>query len=617
MPHTFVPPPDIGHFRLERRLGSGATADVWLARDTLLDRVVALKIASAPASGEMRTRFRVEARAVARMQHPNVVAVHHVGEIAERPFLVTEYLSGRSLDELDSPVPAERVVAIGIDLARGLSAAHRAGVLHRDIKPANAFLADDGVAKLLDFGLAKLDDAPRAFAGTSSSVHDAASSPALAATDIGTTLSGRVAGTPLYMAPETWRGETATRPTDVYSLGALLFELLAGKPPCSTTSLHELCDRVLAGRIDDLALLAPSAPVPLVNLVTQCLRVDPEERPTADALCHALARVVTPPASTRADELDDPRENPYRGLRPFGPEHRALFFGREAETVAVTAELRANPFVLIAGPSGTGKSSLVRAGVIPRVERGVLGAGASWQAVVLVPGRRPIEALAQAVAPVLGMSEGDALAELAKSHTWLAAELRTIAPRVLLVIDQLEEVWTLAPEPERRAFFAILAALALSARTVRAIATVRSDFLARIEDMRDLQAHAVRALVVLHPMAHDGLRRAIVDPAARRGVAMEPALVERLVQGADGGSLPLLEFALGELYARRDTTKGTIGLSDLDALGGMAGALATHADATLARLPVAQRQEARRLLLALVTAEGTRARREEPDLLGR
>src|ERR1700691_1712070 len=110
MPHAFVPPPEIGHFRLERRLGSGATADVWLARDTLLDRVVALKIASAPASGEMRTRFRVEARAVPGTQHPTVVAVHPVGEIAERPFLVTEYLSGRSLDELDSPIPAERVV---------------------------------------------------------------------------------------------------------------------------------------------------------------------------------------------------------------------------------------------------------------------------------------------------------------------------------------------------------------------------------------------------------------------------------------------------------------------------------------------------------------------------
>jgi serine/threonine protein kinase len=103
MPHSWIPPPEIDQFHLERRLGRGATADVWLARDTVLDRVVALKIASTPASAEIRTRFRVEARAVAKMQHPNLIAIHHVGEVGERPFLVTEYLSGKSLDELDCP----------------------------------------------------------------------------------------------------------------------------------------------------------------------------------------------------------------------------------------------------------------------------------------------------------------------------------------------------------------------------------------------------------------------------------------------------------------------------------------------------------------------------------
>jgi len=262
MPHSWIPPSEIGQFHLERRLGRGATADVWLARDTVLGRVVALKIASTPASGETRTRFRVEARAVAKMQHPNLVAIHHVGEVGERPFLVTEYLSGKSLDELDWPVSPERVVAIGVDLARGLSAAHRAGVLHRDIKPANAFLGDDGVAKLLDFGLAKLGDAPVAFAETSSSVPDLGASPvAFDATDVGTTLSGRIAGTPFYMAPETWRGETATRRTDVYSLGALLFELLTGEPPCNAESLHELREKVLVGRTGDLANSARRRPL--------------------------------------------------------------------------------------------------------------------------------------------------------------------------------------------------------------------------------------------------------------------------------------------------------------------------------------------------------------------
>jgi eukaryotic-like serine/threonine-protein kinase len=641
MPSPWTPPPEIDQFRLERRLGRGATAEVWLARDTLLDRVVALKIARIPASAEVRARFRVEARAVAKMQHPNLLAIHHVGEVAERPFLVTEYLAGRRLDELDWPLSPDRVVAIGIDLARGLSAAHHAGVLHRDIKPANAFLADDGVAKLLDFGLAKLGEA-HAEAGETGETPppplDVKSwRGALDATDVDPALNEDVAGTPLYMAPETWSGEPATPLTDVYSLGALLFELLAAVPPCVAglppgfeVTLAEMSARVLVGSLGNLAELAPATPPPLVELVTRCLSLDPGSRPTADELCDALARITPRRTSVLADALDDPRENPYRGLRAFGPEHRALFFGREAETATVIAELRANPFVLVAGASGTGKSSLIRAGVVPRVERGALGAGAEWQATVIVPGGKPTEALARAVAPLLGMSERDALAQLEASPRWLAGELRAARTRLLLVVDQLEEIWTLAPAPEREAFFAVMAALALLVRTVRVVVTLRSDFLGRLEDMGELQGHALSALVLLRPMVAEGLRRAIVEPAGRRGVTIEPALVERLMgrrvsappgawstpDGTEAGSLPLLEFALGELYARRDTATTSIGVSDLDALGGVGGALAAHADATLARLPATQRGEARRLLLALVTLERTRARREERDLLG-
>ncbi len=627
----WTPPTEIAEFRLERRLGHGATSDVWLARDTLLDRVVALKIANAPALHDVRTRFRVEARAVAKMQHPNLLAIHHVGEIADRPFLVTEFLSGKNLHELDRPVDPDRVVSIGIDLARGLSAAHNAGVLHRDIKPANAFLCDDGVAKLLDFGLAKLSDAPIELAQTTSSNRDprspsgrhvsgsavATESPgALDATQPDLTSSDQMAGTPLYMAPETWRNEIATRPTDLYSLGALLFELLAGRPPIATTTIAELHRRATVGAIDALSTVAPSVPAALAAIVTRCLRLDPSERPTADEVCDALARLAPARRSTQAEALDDPRENPYRGLLSFGPEHRALFFGRDAEAAAVTAELRANPFVLVAGSSGAGKSSLVRAGVVPRVEKGALGGALAWRAVIVVPGRRPTDALAQAMAGVLDVDEAEVREQLAKSPAWLADEMRAARARVLLVIDQLEEIWTLAEAREREAFFEIVAAIAASAPTVRVVATLRADFLGRLEDMGELQAHALKSLIVLRPMAPDGLRRAIVEPALRRGVTIEDPLVMRLVEHAEGGSLPLLEFALGALYARRDEARGTIGLGDLDALGGVEGALATHADAVLARLPTAQRREARTLLLALVTVERTRWRREERDLVG-
>src|SRR4029077_3679644 len=133
---------------------------------------------------------------------------------------------------------------------------------------------------------------------------------------------------------------------------------------------------------------------------------------------------------------------------------------------------------------------------------------------------------------------------------------------------QLEEIWTLATARERAAFFEIVAAITVSAPTVRFVATLRADFLGRIEDMGELQAQALRALVVLRSMTPGGLRRAIVEPAERRGVTIEPALVRHLLAYTEGGSLPLLEFALAALYARRDVSRSSLGLADLEVQGG-------------------------------------------------
>src|SRR5262245_24536467 len=155
----WAPPPEFDEYRLVRPLGRGAMGQVYLAEDRLLDRPVAVKFLTAGEVSEaVRERFFVEARAVARLQHPNVVAIHRVGEVRKRPYLVSEYLRGQPLDAIDKPVPHERALTLAIGLARGLAAAHRRGVLHRDVKPANAFLTEDGTVKLLDFGLAKLLD---------------------------------------------------------------------------------------------------------------------------------------------------------------------------------------------------------------------------------------------------------------------------------------------------------------------------------------------------------------------------------------------------------------------------------------------------------------------------
>src|SRR5215468_4366546 len=152
------PPDEFEEYRLVRLLGRGTMGEVYLAHDSLLDRPVAVKFVRAAVDPVARARFFNEARAIARLQHPNVVAIYRIAEVAGHPYLVSEYVRGRPLDQIDRPAQSRQVIEIALDLARGLAAAHRCGVLHRDVKPANAILTDDGRAKLLDFGLASVVD---------------------------------------------------------------------------------------------------------------------------------------------------------------------------------------------------------------------------------------------------------------------------------------------------------------------------------------------------------------------------------------------------------------------------------------------------------------------------
>ena len=152
-------PQEFDGYRLTRLIGEGGMGRVYLGVDTLLERPVAVKFLSvADPDQESRRRFLVEARAIARLQHPCIVAVYRVGEIDGLPYLVSEFVEGVPLDRLETPVPWQRALRIGVDIARGLAAAHRAGVVHRDIKPANAIEAADGTVKILDFGVARLLD---------------------------------------------------------------------------------------------------------------------------------------------------------------------------------------------------------------------------------------------------------------------------------------------------------------------------------------------------------------------------------------------------------------------------------------------------------------------------
>ncbi|GMT99749.1 hypothetical protein KH5H1_38690 [Corallococcus caeni] len=586
-PVPWTPPPAFDAFRLERPLGRGGMGIVYLAHDTSLDRRVAVKFMAAARPDErFRDLFTTEARALARLQHANIVSVFSVGAVDGHPYIVSEYVVGETLAELPLPVPWRRVLSLGVGLARGLAAAHRQGVLHRDLKPSNALVTRDGEVKLLDFGLAERFEVGAELAS---------GSPLLV-------------GTLPYMAPEVIAGGPASARSDLYALGLILHELCTGQVP-----------RRASRRPEDTpprAALGPEVDPDFAAIILRCLAVDPHERfASAEALSEALEQLERSiaPAPLGAG-------NPYRGLAPFAAEHRSLFFGREGDIRAVLERLRTRPLVLVAGDSGTGKSSLCRAGVLPRVAAGDLGDGREPNVLTLWPGHRPLEALAAALAPVLGRREAELVTALTDTPAWLGQALREAHARgrgLLLFIDQLEELLTLS-DPGQAAHFAwLLGELALPSPGVHVLLAVRGDFLTRLCALPGLGDEAERALYILRPLSPDGVREAIIGPARARGVAFEsPELVQTLVAStAHGvGSLPLLQFALAELWERRDSAGGRITRAALEAMGGVAGALSRHADGVLARMSPAEHAAARRLLLQLVTAEGTRIERGAEDL---
>ena len=256
------------------------------------------------------------------------------------------------------------------------------------------------------------------------------------------------------------------------------------------------------------------------SIIERCIHVEPEERfASAEALCSALEQL---------EALHEPAAispgSPYRGLAPFEAEHREFFFGRNADIQAVLERLRRQPLLLVAGDSGAGKSSLCRAGILPRVSQGALDEFRAFSTLTLEPGRRPITALAAALAPHLGQTETELGTKLTETPEWLGPALRAAYQEgrgLLLFIDQLEELVTLSEPDQAERFSRLLGELALPAAGVRVLLAVRGDFLTRLGALPGLGEVIERALYLLRPLTPEGVREAIVGPARSRGVVFE------------------------------------------------------------------------------------------------
>jgi eukaryotic-like serine/threonine-protein kinase len=285
----------IGAYTVVRLLGSGGNGEVWRARDERLGRDVAIKVLLPHMSTDpdQLHRFMDEARAAGALNHANLLTVHDVGEHDGVPFLVSECLEGQNLRQrlAGGPVRIDDAVRIGLGLAAGLSAAHRRGIVHRDLKPENVFLRTEGAVKILDFGLAKLQTAPGVTGDAAHAVNSA------------------VVGTAGYMAPEQIRGEDVDARVDLFALGVILYELLAGEHPFRKSSTFETLQAILDADPPSLPERVPAAPATLARIVMRLLEKNPAARfQSASDLAWALEQSASTDAAVSRSPAAVPRQ---------------------------------------------------------------------------------------------------------------------------------------------------------------------------------------------------------------------------------------------------------------------------------------------------------------------
>jgi WD40 repeat protein/tRNA A-37 threonylcarbamoyl transferase component Bud32 len=618
---------ELAGYRIESLLGWGGMSVVYLAEDLRLKRRVALKLLAARLAEDesFRDRFLRESELAASIDHPNIIPIYEAGTTEDLLFIAMRYVEGRDLKERLQQGPLDPADATDIlaQVASALDTAHARGLVHRDVKPSNVLL-DTGARPdgsdhvyLADFGLTKRISEE---------------------TRIGD--DGHLMGTIDYVAPEQIAGEEIDGRADVYSLGCVLFECLVGQPPFPRDSDIAVVFAHLESEPPAPSARRPELPAALDAVIARALAKEPGQRypscrefaraalsVAVDEASRRLVDVASRAAAGRSDlseveaeltgkviDLQLAREQarvvsgpdtparvaaegtcPFKGLASFEPVDADYFFGRERLVAELVARLVGAGFLGIVGPSGSGKSSVLRAGLLPALAGGVLPGSGSWRRLLLRPGERPLEELRR----VLVSGAKDPLAE--------ALDALPRNARLLLAVDQLEELFTACRSDAERAAFADTLARAAADPERRAVVVValRADFYGRFAAYPGLAKLLGANHVLVGPMQASELRRAVELPAGRVGLRVEPELSDALVDDVEGepGALPLLSTALLELWQKRQDNVLT--LAAYSESGGVHGAVARLAEGTYARIPDGRKQLVRAIMLRLVgEAEG-------------
>jgi WD40 repeat protein len=565
-------------YRIRSLLGRGGMGEVWRAVDLKLRVDVALKALLTPLLSDERAleTLRQEVRMAREVISPHVCRVFDLVELDGQELVSMEYIDGVTLLDIlrmRAPLDLTEAREIAAQFLAGLEAIHDAGLVHRDLKPENLMMTRSGRVVLMDFGIAK---------------------------GLAEGKSGTVAGTPAYMAPEQARGEAPSARADVFSAGVVLAEMVA---PAGLSSF-EARQAIWQGVHHEPPQVPDS---PWAPVIRKALARMPEQRYSgAVALARALEEVAL-----RVDRAED--VTPYPGLASFSRENAEYFFGRELEIEEMWKKLRRPQIYGLIGPSGAGKSSFLRAGLLPVIPAG-------WRAVVAVPGSQPFANLARALVPeVAGDTEALQLlvdADDPESLAKVVSDWRQQHDQVLLILDQFEELFTLNPPEVQNRFADLLSSLTVEADT-HLLLSMRDDFLFYCSEQPALSP-MFSELTPLRAPAEGALRRALVQPALRCGYRFEDdSLVDGMVEEVEHerGALPMLAFAAARLWEHRDPDQGLLTREAYGQIGGVAGALARHAEQTLERIGQDNIPTVRELFRNLVTAQGTRAARTRDELL--
>ncbi len=593
-------------------IAEGSFGAVYRATQPSVGREVAVKVVRAGLADdpEFIRRFEAEAQIVARLEHPHIVPLYDYWREPGGAFLVMRYIRGGTAEQALRRGEADLRLVTGLveQVGGALAAAHDVGVLHRDVKPSNILLDERGDTYLTDFGIA-ID--VETTAGAAASV-----------------------GSPLYVAPEQVVGGAIDGRSDLYSLAVVVFELLAGQPPVVADSVEELLRVKATAAPASLAALRQDLPAQLSEVLAQATSPAPDQRQAsvvdfANAFLSAAAiaaPAMTPlagngaPAGARSTEVraDVEIPNPYRGLLAFGEADAGGFYGRDELTSELVEAVAEHRFVTVVGASGSGKSSVVRAGLLPRLRAGAVTDSQNWFFTAITPGPRPFEQLEAGLFRVATTAPPQLLALLEGSERGLTRALLQALPeddQLVLVLDQFEELFTLTDDETRNRFLdALVTAINEPDSQLRVVATVRADFFdgpLSHPTIGELVQHGSK---LVPPMNQVELTDAITLPAQTVGVSFEPALVTRLITDVHGapGSLPLLQYTLTELFEAR--AGRTIAEDAYDQLGGISGALATRAEDLYQSLGPDAQAAARRVFGRLVNlGEGTEDTRRRID----